>query len=59
MRVEKAFPTTFMCHMLQVSTAEFYAWLGRPPSQRDLDDAMLGAGCSGSSDEQPDHGRDQ
>jgi transposase InsO family protein len=41
MRAEKAFPITFMCRMLQVSTQGFYAWCGRPPSQRDLDDAAL------------------
>ncbi len=41
MRAEKAFPTTFMCRMLEVSTQGFYQWRGRPPSQRSLDDAGL------------------
>jgi transposase InsO family protein len=41
MRAEKAFPTTFMCRMLRVSTQGFYTWRNRPPSQRELDDATL------------------
>lgn len=30
-----------MCRMFQVSAAGYYAWVGRPASQRCLDDAVV------------------
>jgi transposase InsO family protein len=40
--VEKAFfPITLMCQELDVSRAGFYAWVGRPPSARAVDDQLL------------------
>jgi putative transposase len=41
MRAEKAFSTVFMCRMLEVSAAGFYAWRGRSPSRRSVDDVGL------------------
>ena len=39
---EKALhPITKLCQLLQVSRAGFYAWSGRPPSKRSLEDARL------------------
>lgn len=35
------FPVSFMCRMLGVSRAGYYAWLSRGPSARDLQDAAL------------------
>ena len=35
------FPIATMCRVLEVSTSGYYAWLNRPPSKRDRDDAML------------------
>jgi len=36
-----SFPIAFMCRRLGVSTAGYYAWLGRPPSPRAVADAHL------------------
>ncbi len=39
---EKALdPTTILCRTLRVSRAGFYAWCGRPPSPRAVEDARL------------------
>jgi putative transposase len=39
---EKAlYPITILCRVLQVSRAGFYAWFGRPPSPRAVEDARL------------------
>ncbi len=39
---EKAFHRiTKLCSVLEVSRAGFYAWCGRPPSNRDVEDARL------------------
>lgn len=35
------FPVQQLCRVLQVSPSGYYAWLGRPPSRRALDDAVL------------------
>ena len=35
------FPVTFMCEMLEVSRAGYYAWRNRLPSERQLDDEKL------------------
>ena len=33
--MEKAnYPVTVLCHVLQVSSSGYYAWVGRPPSVR-------------------------
>ena len=34
-------PVSLMCELLQVSRSGFYAWMRRPPSDRDLADAWL------------------
>jgi transposase InsO family protein len=34
-------PISLMCRMLEVSSSGFYAWLSRPPSDRQLSDAWL------------------
>ncbi len=37
----KAFlPVERMCHLLDVSVSGYYAWKGRGPSQRPLDDMI-------------------
>lgn len=42
MRAHQAtFPVTVMCEVLRVSRSGFYAWLDRPPSARDRQDAEL------------------
>lgn len=38
-----AWPVAMMCEMLGVSRIGFYAWLGRPRSQRSLSDEVLGS----------------
>jgi transposase InsO family protein len=39
---EKAhYPITMLCRVLRVSRAGFYAWFGRPPSARAVEDARL------------------
>ncbi len=39
---EKAhYPITMLCRVLRVSRAGFYAWIGRPPSPRAVEDARL------------------
>ena len=38
---EKAWPKAAMCRVLQVSTAGFYAWQRRPPSEHAKDDERL------------------
>jgi putative transposase len=38
---EERFPVTFMCEMLEVSRAGYYAWRSRLPSERQLDDENL------------------
>jgi len=35
------YPITVLCRVLQVSRAGFYAWFGRPPSPRAVEDARL------------------
>ena len=34
-------PVRTMCRMLRISASGYYAWQGRPPSPRALDDAVL------------------
>ena len=36
-----AHPITKLCRLLEVSRAGFYAWCGRPPSRRTVEDARL------------------
>ena len=38
---QATFPVTLMCEVLRVSRSGFYAWLDRPPSQRDEQDAEI------------------
>jgi len=39
---EKAhYPVVMLCRVLRVSRAGFYAWCGRPPSPRAVEDARL------------------
>jgi transposase InsO family protein len=38
---EERFPVAFMCKMLEVSRAGYYAWAKREPSERDLEDEKL------------------
>jgi len=38
---QAGFPVRTMCRVLDVSPSGFYDWLGRAPSQRKLDDAVL------------------
>jgi putative transposase len=40
-QTERAWPVATMCKALQVSTAGFYAWRGRAPSERDRKDERL------------------
>lgn len=35
------YPVTTMCHVLEVSTSGYYAWLKRPPSEHERRDAEL------------------
>lgn len=37
------FAITVMCRVLAVSSSGYYDWLGREPSQRQQDDALLTA----------------
>jgi putative transposase len=39
---QAAFPVRKLCHVLGVSRSGFYDWLRRTPSQRAMDDAVLG-----------------
>jgi len=34
-------PVHTMCRVLKVSASGYYAWLGRAPSRRSIDDAVL------------------
>lgn len=38
---EERFPVAFMCEMLKVSRAGYYAWVKRGPSERELEDEEL------------------
>lgn len=38
---QATFPVTVMCDVLRISRSGFYAWLDRPPSARDRQDAEL------------------
>jgi transposase InsO family protein len=38
---DERFPVRFMCDTLEVSRSGFYAWVGRKPSKRKLDDEKL------------------
>jgi len=40
-RCRDSYPVRLMCRCLKVSTSGFYAWLGRKPSQRTLDNERL------------------
>ena len=49
---EKArYPIEFMCGMLGVSRSGFYAWLGRPQSERALADVRLGVEVAAAHEE--------
>jgi len=48
---EKAWPKATMCRVLQVSSAGFYAWQRRPPSEHAKDDERLRVLIGASFDE--------
>lgn len=39
----KAYPVSFMCRMLEVSPAGYYAWATRKPSRHEISDSVLSA----------------
>ena len=36
-----SYPVAMLCRMLEVSKSGYYAWRGRPPSERRRQDALL------------------
>ena len=50
-QTEKAWPKTAMCRVMQVSTAGFYAWQRRPPSEHAKEDDRLKVLIGASFDE--------